>query len=1029
MRDINSTTVQRKGLRHQVQKRYSHFIQTSNNNNSLPDQDELDDKKRSNNSTSRRSLGTGNDTSFSHLPPVFCRALIVSGLVLFSGIFSLHGNLNEHHRNSAHGSIDMEEFNMPSQTMKRHSSSAAFVKNTRWLAQPRSGGGTASFFDSDDPLTGGRSSNNNSTRRNSLDYIPKAPLLGVMVDASKHHFSMGWLYNLTDLLADMRYNLIHLRLTADSAFNILLDSHPEFAHPVPSACEYDTESNSDECTSYQAREERAVEIYTADQLRQWTAYAARQNVTIMPEINLPQAGAWAAVIPGLMAKCTTDYICHSQKAIPLTLTHPQLPRILKNIIGEIIEIFNNPPLLHLGGDGIEGIEDCIVARKIGESLPIPQHTATNAINRYMEVFDTILESTLKELNYPEDRVLRWVTASPTSNIQLREHKTGKIRHYSGDYLSGLHSSSPSAKNHSYFVSSGLNFDEGDDDPDKPSSKIGVLIFANVRSILAKESQSNFLGVIVQTRDLSPELWFDRNIVGRLLATAMGAGKLETGINAKFTQNARRFRSEFLQSYNDYCSLLGLSDYVCSQEGRSMSSNLKRHQRKMNEQTESRIAARCERLTKSDSRILKDFSQQQLNAASDSADYFWNTFASKPLLHRDVKRQESFSAPRRLPGKGRGEVQYVVPHTGVILDVANSFVPVTRLIEIIEFLAELRFNFVQLRLVNNQAFVYKSKILQQAGFSSGAMDENSSYSLDDLEVLVKIAAGKGIAIMPEITVSTDAGGWFGAGFLLDCANHLCAGGSVPNDVENPNFLPVAYSVIAELRNIFNRSNFFHLGTDERVASLPCSDEAGRILKFDAFERDLTTLLETSVISSEHILRWENDEIERYAERTGDITQYRADLNLEEWEVRANETFFLTVDLLAGDTWTVYDQTRKLVARRPLGILLELVDLDIESWESKQIPKLLLAFAVGASEVPTGLTSYFFTSFGYRYRAFCSIISKRFLTDMECSPVENRASTFEPKMKAFDDKVCRASTLGAGERYPKSIVEPFLADKVI
>ena len=62
-----------------------------------------------------------------------------------------------------------------------------------------------------------------------LPFSPKVPYLGVLVDAGRQYYSIDWLKRLIDYLHYMRFNLIHFRLTDDQAFNIRLDSHPEFA--------------------------------------------------------------------------------------------------------------------------------------------------------------------------------------------------------------------------------------------------------------------------------------------------------------------------------------------------------------------------------------------------------------------------------------------------------------------------------------------------------------------------------------------------------------------------------------------------------------------------------------------------------------------------------------------------------------------------------------------------------------------------------------------------------------------------------
>lgn len=74
----------------------------------------------------------------------------------------------------------------------------------------------------------------------------------------------------------LKYNLFHLRLTDDQAFNVRLDSVPQLANPA---------SNNTQ------------EIYTAQELRDLVAYADTLGIIIVPEIDVPgHAGGWLGMV-------------------------------------------------------------------------------------------------------------------------------------------------------------------------------------------------------------------------------------------------------------------------------------------------------------------------------------------------------------------------------------------------------------------------------------------------------------------------------------------------------------------------------------------------------------------------------------------------------------------------------------------------------------------------------------------------------------------------------------------------------------
>ena len=99
------------------------------------------------------------------------------------------------------------------------------------------------------------------------------PYLGVLLDAGQHYYPIEWIRNLLQLMHALGYNLLHLRLTDDHAFNMELVSMPELANPA-----LDSDGR----------------VYQATELKDLVTYAASLNITIMPEIDIPgHAGGWA----------------------------------------------------------------------------------------------------------------------------------------------------------------------------------------------------------------------------------------------------------------------------------------------------------------------------------------------------------------------------------------------------------------------------------------------------------------------------------------------------------------------------------------------------------------------------------------------------------------------------------------------------------------------------------------------------------------------------------------------------------------
>jgi hypothetical protein len=232
----------------------------------------------------------------------------------------------------------------------------------------------------------------NSTTKVNLPFEPSIQYLGVLLDAGRSYFTLDWIRNLLDLLAQMNYNLVHFRLTDDQAFNVRLDCHPELAHAAWNAPTNTT-------------------VYTPDELRALVQYASERGIILMPEINVPgHAGGWAGNAPGLVVPCA-PFVCHHGYGLPLNISHVGLYDMIESIIIEVMGIFSTSPFIHLGGDEVEMAEPCFT--DVGQDM------------MDYNVFEERLEEILEALQIPQTRVVRW---EMTGQKDVR-NRVGKIPHY------------------------------------------------------------------------------------------------------------------------------------------------------------------------------------------------------------------------------------------------------------------------------------------------------------------------------------------------------------------------------------------------------------------------------------------------------------------------------------------------------------------------------------------------------------------------------------------------------------------------
>jgi hypothetical protein len=157
-------------------------------------------------------------------------------------------------------------------------------------------------------------------------------------------------------------------------------------------------------------------------------------------------------------------------------------------------------------------------------------------------------------------------------------------------------------------------------------------------------------------------------------------------------------------------------------------------------------------------------------------------------------------------------------------------------------------------------------------------------------------------------------------------------------------------------------------------------------YEKFESKLDTLIALANLAPEETLRRENRERFRYPNRAGGVTQYPAG---QFEDIRTDELFFLTVNLFDGNAYTVFQNTKRAVALNPLGVLADLPKLSESKFANWEIPKRLLSFAMGVSEVANFWGLYDEPSFNNHFTKICEALA----LEGDCSPHVEMTSEME------------------------------------
>jgi len=757
--------------------------------------------------------------------------------------------------------------------------------------------------------------------KNSLNYTLESKYMGVLLDAGRHYFPMDWLYKLIPILSAMQYNMLHFRFTDDQAFAIQLESYPQLAWPAPST------DNNERRQVYSAQEVQTLVQFARDQ----------HNITIIPELNIPgHAGAWAG-IPDLVVPCP-KFACNKGYGIPLNITSPKFHSVVSAVLKEVLEIFENPPFLHLGGDEVHMSQPCWNEAGVA--------AAVDYVNMEQAVLKKILQ---EELNYPLNKVVRWqMTGRELGHLVNKE--LAAYNHYYDNRIEGIRHfwyqapgvTQEYSHDRPYFASANLYLDTNGDEH-------GWEIYAKTyRWHHLPKSYRSPEAIIVGTFELGTALWWHRNVIGRLLAATLG--------NVANKEVIRSSSDFYTQYFHDCHETLGFPVDFCRLYG-GVPVTYHEYRKSWTEMQTKWKNDICQRVTEDVKLHLQSAAQdkglirdQSVVVASEA---FWNSFDTTSSSSSIKREKENPPLVDKNTFRVGILIDAVSDLTWLLSPSSKSFMDMSLQVDI---------NMIQLRLMDDY----------------GKLSQNDLSKLQ--QTFMPMVSKLGIEVMPEASLSSTAGGWYESGWTVTCPQHTCTSGiHIPNNISCPEFLSVAWQTVQSLLP-FKTSPYLHLGSDERQASHSCFREMAEQRQqssnnyydyFDLYEAKLQELFhlqqkdyhDTSSsrsITPQTIVRWENEEKVEYSNRFGSITQCQDCQNLHsKGNTKATTPWFAHLDLYQFQSlYEVYNASFVLSTsqqqQRPLGIVASLGRFGSSSGNNDDNDDRILrliAFAMGTAAATT------------------------------------------------------------------------------
>ena len=228
------------------------------------------------------------------------------------------------------------------------------------------------------------------------DY-PRFSWRALMIDEARHFFGEKTIKQIIDQMALLKMNILHWHLTDDTGWRIEIKKYPLLTSIGSKRRESEIgtwNSGKSDGTPHEG-------FYTQEQIRDIVQYAARRNITVVPEIEMPgHASAAAAAYPFLSLKTPVEVPTTFIVNTAFDPTSEKTYAFLSDVLDEIAALFPGK-IIHIGGDEVRYDKQWKGVPEIEEFMKKNGNTglAKNAIRDGYDVINSLHTSTYLDYSY------------------------------------------------------------------------------------------------------------------------------------------------------------------------------------------------------------------------------------------------------------------------------------------------------------------------------------------------------------------------------------------------------------------------------------------------------------------------------------------------------------------------------------------------------------------------------------------------------------------------------------------------------